>query len=235
MYRVAIVEDEEAAAKSLSLYLERFGQEVGEGFQIVSYPDPVALLDKYPGFDLIFMDIRLPHMDGMKGAIKLRERDRCAKLIFVTSMAQYAARGYEVDAMDFMVKPVHYSDFCFKMKRVMNALHMDRSKDLFITHSGGMVRLRSEELLYVEVRGHKLTWHLMDRVIESRGSMDTAREILSSLTFLRPHNSYLVNPRHIDWVQGYELSVGGEVLSISHPRKKGFMEEMTSWYARGGR
>ena len=116
----------------------------------------------------------------------------------------------------------------------MNALRMEKRRELMIPQTGGMVRISSDELLYVEVRGHKLTWHLMDRMLESRGSMESAEEALSPLNFLRPHNSYLVNPRHIDWVQGYTVSIGGEELIISHPKKKEFLAELTRWYGKGG-
>lgn len=234
MIRIAIVEDEDTAAATLSGYLERFGQECGQSFAVTRCADPVALLDKYPGYDLVFMDIEMPHMNGMEGARRLREMDSWVKLIFVTNMAQYAAKGYEVEAMDFIVKPVSYSDFTFKMKRAMNALRLDRRRELVINQPSGMVRVRSDELVYVEVRGHKLTYHLLDRVVEARGTMDAAAEALAQLDFLRPHNCYLVNPRHIDWVRGHTVSAGGDELMISHPRRKEFMAQLSQWYTKGG-
>lgn len=234
MIRIAIVEDEDAAATILSDYLERLSRECGQSFSVTRCADPVVLLDKYPGYDLVFMDIEMPHMNGMEGARRLREIDSRVKLIFVTNMAQYAAKGYEVEALDFIVKPVFYSDFVFKMKRAMNALQLDRRRELILNQPGGMVRVDSDELMYVEVLGHKLTYHLLDREIEARGTMDAAEEALAQQNFLRPHNCYLVNPRHIDWVRGHTVSVGGDELMISHPRRKEFMAQLSRWYMKGG-
>lgn len=234
MVRLAIVEDEDGAAETLNHYVNRFAEETGETFSLTRYPDPVALLDKYPGFDLIFMDIEMPHMDGMEGARRLRAVDSQVKLIFVTNMAQYAAKGYEVEAMDFVVKPVAYSDFVFKMKRAMNALRQNRRRELIINQPFGLVRTSSDGLMYVEVRGHKLTYHFVDRTLEARGTMESAEEALKELNFLRPHNGFLVNPRYIDRVQGYTVTVGGEELMISHPRRKTFLAELSQWYTRGG-
>lgn len=234
MIRIAIVEDEDTAAATLSGYLERLGQECGQAFSVTRCTDPVALLDKYSGYDVVLMDIEMPHMNGMEGARRLRELDSRVKLIFVTNMAQYAAKGYEVEALDFIVKPVAYSDFVFKMKRAMNALRLDRRRELIINQSSGMVRVSADELMYVEVRGHKLTYHLLDREIEARGTMDAAEEALAQLDFLRPHNCYLINPRHIDWVRGHTVSVGGDELMISHPRRKEFMAQLSQWYTKGG-
>ena len=122
MLQVAIVEDSEDAAKLLRDYLTRYESTVDERFHITCFSNAVAFLEPYRGYDLVFMDIEMPHMNGMEGALWLRTVDTQAKLIFVTNMAQFAARGYEAEALDFMVKPVAYADFSFKMKRAMNAI-----------------------------------------------------------------------------------------------------------------
>lgn len=234
MLRVAIVEDEGQAAELLREYLERYQKTAAEQFHITKFSNAVAFLEPYRGFDLVFMDIEMPHMNGMEGALRLRKLDTQAALIFVTNMAQYAVRGYEADALDFMIKPVSYSEFTFKMKRAMSAIRVNRKKELMISQPSGMVRVSSDELCYVEVRGHNLTYHTGGQEIMARGTMERAEEQLAPWNFLRCNNCYLVNPRYIDWVRGYTVKVGDAQLQISHPRRKKFMEQLGEWYVKGG-
>lgn len=120
MWKAAVVEDEREAAERIAEYLGRFGAENGETFDVSYYGDAEAFLAGYdPECDIVFMDIQLPDMSGMDAARALRAVDSEVTLVFVTSMVQYAVSGYEVSALDFIVKPVSYPNFAMKMKRVL--------------------------------------------------------------------------------------------------------------------
>lgn len=234
MISIAIVEDDKTAADTLQKFLDKYKEESGEKFQSTWYQDAVTFLESYRGVDLVFMDIQMPNMNGMEGAMRLRKLDTQVVLIFVTNMAQYAVKGYEADALDFIVKPLSYSNFTFKMKRAMNAIQMSMNKDIVIKQSSGMMRIRANELYYVEVRGHNLTYHLAQDEVLVRGSMNTAENQLSEWNFLRCNNCYLINPRYIEWIRGCVVKVGNDELQISHPRKKKFLEDLARWYSKGG-
>lgn len=229
--KIAIVEDEESAAKSLEDILHRFFQENGLTLELSVYLDERNLLDSFrPNlYDVIFMDIEMPHINGLSLAAQLRKQDSDFILVFVTNLAQMAIKGYEVNAFDFIVKPIDYSSFSMKMKRVLRALHTRDSKDLVLTVPTGIIRLASEEIEYVEVRGHKLTYHTAEESITVRGSMVELEKTLSGKGFSRCNNCYLVNLAHVVKVLGNEVYVGNVPLLISRPRRKVFLQSLTDY------
>lgn len=98
-------------------------------------------------------------MDGMDMAKRLRAMDEKAVIIFVTQMAQYAVKGYEVNAFDFILKPVSYTEFSLKMMRILNYLKEHEDIKLTLKTVDGVVCVSLGDLKYVEVLNHKLTYH----------------------------------------------------------------------------
>ena len=112
MIRIAVVEDEKESQEQLVSYISRYEKESEKKFEVTVFSDGMDIVENYdPVWDIIFMDIRMKHLDGMQAAEKIRKYDPAVVLIFITTMAQYAIRGYEVDALDFVLKPVAYAQF----------------------------------------------------------------------------------------------------------------------------
>lgn len=235
MINVAIVEDDDAAAESLAGFIARAGQDTGEGFCVTRFRNALDLISDYKAqFDILFMDIELPGMDGMTACRKLRETDGVTVVVFVTNMAQYAVRGYEVNALDYIVKPVAYYDFLLKLKRAVAFVRAHDDGVLSVAKAGGYVRLYIRDIAYVEVMGHKLCYHTSDGgVTEAYDTLSGAERRLEGYDFIRCNNYCLVNPAHITYVHGYELRVGDRTMEISHPKKKKFTEAFNKWLAGG--
>ena len=235
MISAAIVEDEKEAAEQLRLFIERYGKKCGETFNITYFADAIELLENYrPVYDILFMDIMMPDLDGMAAAEKIRQTDSAVTIVFVTNMAQYAVKGYDVGASAFIVKPLSYFDFEMKMKRVVFAVRNKDDRVLVVPKGSGSMRLPIRDLAYVEVSGHRCRYHLTGGVEEGYNSIKALAEKLRQYDFMFCNNCYLVNPCHIRNVGGYTLKVGEDELQISHPRKKIFMQQFNEWVAKGG-
>ena len=196
------------------------------------YGDAEAFLAGYdPECDIVFMDIQLPDMSGMDAARALRAVDSEVTLVFVTSMVQYAVSGYEVSALDFIVKPVSYPNFAMKMKRVLRErrLRAPRSDELSLSGEGGVRRVSVSSVKYIEVVGHHLIFHTFDGDADVCGALGEMEKTLAGKGFSRCNNCYLVNLRHVSEIRPASCIVGGEEVQISRRRRKAFMDDLTAY------
>ncbi len=235
MINIAIVEDENAAADILSGYIAEYESTAGEDMRVVRFTNAIDFLSNYKAnYDIVFMDIELPELDGMTASRKLRKLDRSTVLVFVTNMAQYAVKGYEVGALDYIVKPVGYYDFLMKLRRAINVVRSRDNRALSIVKAGGYVRLFVRDIKYVEVLGHKVRYHTADGgVTEEYSTLSRVEEKLRNDHFAKLNNYCLVNLAYITYVHGFTVRVGDEEIAISHPKKKQFMQILNTWLAGG--
>lgn len=236
MLRVAIVEDDPTCSALLQEFLSRYGDENGEALDVTVFADGLDIVENYrPVYDVILLDIEMPQLDGMTAAQRIRAFDPTVVLIFITNMAQYAIRGYEVDAMDFVLKPVNYFAFSLKLKKAVSAIRVRAKRELMLPLDGGMKRVPAADISYIEVLGHKLNVHVGNVLYTLSGSLREMEELLAGEHFVRCNKCYLVNLRHITDVRQNTLTAGGNELQISRPRKKEFLQALTDYYGGGGR
>lgn len=230
MTNIAIVEDEEEFALALEKYLKRYGEENGTVFKIRRFVNALALLENYSAdYDVIFMDIKMPYLNGMDAAHRLRELDANVLLIFVTNMTQYAVNGYEVDALDYIVKPVNYYDFALKLTRAVNRLRAKDETFITVPVSSGMIRLKPEQIRYVETQGHHVVYHTGKEDYSQYCSLKDAESKLKGYGFARCNSCYLVNLRYVKSVKGHVVNVDGTELQISQPKRKDFVQKLMAY------
>lgn len=231
---IAIVEDEAEEAEVLRSYFTRYSQEHGGTFTVTHFESAEAFLNRYrPVYDLVLMDICLPKLNGMDAAAVLRGLDQSVPLIFVTSMAQFAVRGYEVDAFDFVVKPVAYANFALKLQRALGKLDSRRNGEVLVTLSDHMIRLSASQIKYIEISGHRMVYHTTDGEVNAYGNLKEVEAALDAAMFARCNSCYLVNLNYVQAIQGHTATVAGEELQISRPRRKAFIQALNNYLGGG--
>jgi DNA-binding LytR/AlgR family response regulator len=234
MFSVAIVEDEKISADLLQKYLTRYAEEKNVTFSIEVFKNAIIFLDNYKTkYDIVFMDIGMPHMDGMEAAARLREIDQTVILIFVTNMSQFAVKGYEVDAMSFIVKPVAYPNVALKLQKAISRLENNKESEILIRTQDGVIFIDTASLKYIEVSNHRLIYHTKSGDYEGYGTLKKVEEQLFDKHFVRCNSCYLVNLKFVSKVSGWIAVVGGNELQISHPKKKTFLGALNK-YVGGG-
>lgn len=230
MYRIAIVEDTQSDAELLGTYLSCYAKERGIELKRTMFTDGDAFLTNYgTGFDIVLMDIEMPGIDGVATAKKLRERDENVTLIFVTHLANHALDGYEVRALDFLVKPVEYPNFCIKLDRALDSCEKNRAREVAIPTVGGVRRVRLDRLYYIEVMDHTLVFHMQDGDLSVRGSIKECERKLAPYDFVRCNNSFLVNLRYVSELDGSDVLLDGHRIPVGRTKKKEFLQRLAQY------
>lgn len=230
MIHIAVVEDEQAYVEQLTEYIARFQEEFSQEMKVTVFSDGDEIAEDYRAdYDIILMDIQMRFMDGMTAAEKIRELDRDVVIMFITNMTSYAVKGYEVDALDYIVKPVEYFSFSRKLLRAMERVRKREESYLMIPVESGVQKLAVGEIYYVESFGHQLIYVTKKGRFSSRGVMKQAEEQLAPKGFFRSGKSYLVNMKYVEGISEGCCLIHGEKLQISRQKRKEFMEVLLNY------
>ena len=234
LLKISIVEDNEEHRKNLEQLLNEYGKNKSIVMEIntfVSGEDYQA--HRKQDEDLVFLDISMGGQNGIEVAKKLRKLDNDVLIVFVTDLSQYALQGYQVSALDYILKPIDYSKLALLMDRVVRQIEKKGEQTkISIKTDQGLYILLSDDLIYVEVIDHWLVFHMANGdTMKSFGSLKNVEALLDPRQFAKCNTCYLVNMKYIKLIQGYNLYLDNieKPILISHPRKKEFLQRFTAY------
>jgi DNA-binding LytR/AlgR family response regulator len=183
--------------------------------------------------DLLFLDINMPEINGINFANSLSDPP---SIIFTTAYREYAANGFELQAVDYLVKPIPFERFL----KAVNHYFKLRSKSAEITTSEIPEKPEEEFILlkdskkthkvhlgdikYIESDGDYIRFFLENRKIMVRGSLTSMEATLPTELFLRIHNSYIINLKKVNAITLYSVEIDGTELPISRSHKENVLK-----------
>ena len=229
MYLVAIVDDDARDAALLKSYVDAYFARNGITAMIHVFSDGLDYIRSSETHDIVFLDIQMPKLDGLESARLLRRIGRESILIFVTQMAQFAIKGYEVDALDFIVKPATAAAADYVLDKAMRRLSAGTSALFSLKTAEGTISLSANDIQYVEVFDHNLVYHTMRGEYTVRGRLSDLVQKLDPERFVLCNRSFIVNLRYVTHVTADHLTVGQTQISISKSHRKELMKRFSSF------
>lgn len=230
MYHIAIVEDETEFSVQLQEYLKKYQEEYDVRFKISIFADGADILEGYQQlYDIILLDIEMPKVNGMDAAEQIRKMDSDVTLMFITNMASYAIRGYEVGALDFVMKPINYYTFSMKLTRVLKRTKQKELQQILLTLPDGVKKFGLNQIYYVEVQNRMLHYHTEEGEYVVRGTMQSVEQMLLPYPFAKCNHWYIVNLKHVSEVRKNTAIVGGHELEVSRRNRTVFLKALTEY------
>lgn len=227
-----IVDDEPLAVKMIETFVERT-----PGVEIVeSFTDPVLALSRIREEcpELVFLDIQMPDLNGLDLS---RMIPKDTRIIFTTAFKQYALEGFEVCALDFLLKPIRYQKFLeavekaqqwFSMKEAANSATAEKEIDsIYVKTDKVLQKVMISDILYVVgMKDYVMIYTSGAKVpLTTHITMKGIEDMLPSSSFMRVHRSYIIALDKIDSIQpGMEILIGRTIIPVSDSYKDTFNE-----------
>lgn len=227
--KAIIIDDEPKAIELLKGYLSHF-----RSIELVgTYRNGLKafeFLSKEP-VDLILLDINMPHISGISLSKMLPEN---VKVIFTTAYSEYAIESYEIQAVDYLVKPISLERFTKSMSRVLS-LKTQRAETenqlLFVKSGFETYRIESASILFLEKEGNYLNYYCVNQKILARETIQEAIEKLPD-NFIQTHKSFIVNLEKITSFTTNEMTIGNDKVPISETYKNEVLKRLENIASR---
>ncbi|MDR9417547.1 LytR/AlgR family response regulator transcription factor [Gracilimonas sp.] len=225
MMRCLIIDDEPAARDVLRTYINDVSELTLIG-ECKNALEARSFLKEHE-IDLIFLDINMPRLTGIEF---LKTLTNPPKVILSTAYSEYALDGYELDVIDYLLKPFSFERFLKAVEKAERVISdpAQHESAISIKADGKIYRMPFEEILFAESQGDYITVHTIDNKITFYQTMKDFCGQLPEHQFIRIHRSYLISLSHIDYVEGNTVKIGETIIPVGKSYKDDFLKKYTT-------
>ena len=226
-----IIDDEPLARKGLKEYIADvdFLNLVGDFDNAVKATEPLGK----GNVQLLFLDIQMPKITGLEF---FRSLHHAPPVIFTTAYPEYALDGFDLNALDYLVKPISFDRFFKAVLKAKEYYEIRQQNDetasgkkenyFFIKSDNKLVKIFFDEILFVEALQNYVTIHTVDKKYITYLTFKSVEEYLPGERFIKTHKSYIISASKIDSIEGNEIRIGNHHIPISRNEKEEVMEKL---------
>lgn len=222
--RIAICDDDEWELAHLLELITQYQLSRGVNYECFPFNNGSDFLSDLKGgeYDLVLLDVLMTGINGIQVAQEVRELDKNVKIIFVSSSPEFAIDSYSVEAYHYLLKPIDVTSLFQLLDKAESELFIQEEQGFVLKSRKGVLRISFAKLEYVEVINKTVCFHLTDGAIHEVTATlaDFEEKLLSTLEFLKPHRSYLVNLRYIQAIGANCIVMkNGHNIPVSRQRR----------------
>lgn len=232
IYQIAICDDESIICNLLEEMVRKWAKNHHIQVKIEVFSSSESFLFTYEedkGFDILLLDIEMPGMNGVDLAQIIRNKNKSIQIIFITGYMDYIAQGYDVEALNYLLKPVHEEKLFEVLKKAKDRISISE-KILFIELAGEMVQIPLHSIFYVEVARNYISIHTLEGKYTRKQTLTDLEKELDE-RFFRAGRSFLVNLMHIKRTSKSEVELkNGEIIPLSRGRYEAINQAIINYF-----
>lgn len=232
MIVVGICDGEQAVRSLLASYVDRYRAETGKEIQLLAYSTGEKLLKNYLlDMDLIFLEIPLRKMSGLKIAEHIKQYDKQVRIVFLTTVLSYVLEAYEVGASNYILKPLGYEKFRKEMDRALEEKQVSDHNYLLEQSRQGVYKIYFQDVQYIETSGKNTLIHTQKEEVTSTRQMKQFEQLFGENSFVRCHAGYIVNLRYFQKMEASTLILAdGTQIPVSRNRRAQVLSRIQMLY-----
>lgn len=236
MLFIAVCEDMIVECMNLSKQIHNILTAMGEDVVIKQFLSAEELLNSGEVFDILFLDIKMPGMNGINLAEHLREKGNEGLLIFVTAIANYVFDAYDVEAFQYLLKPVSLEKLQGVLQRAVRKLQGGKQKEfLLVSNHNQMRKIPLKDIVYIESFGRKVIIYGIADKVEYYEQISILEKKLKGKNFVRCHKSYLIHLNYVDTFDKKNICMeNGVRIPLAKRRYDIFHKEFMAYLKREG-
>jgi len=222
MIRIACVDDNKEFLELLYHLIKEGFSKSERPYEIASFSNPVSFLyeiEEKDAFDICFLDVEMPGMNGIELAKKVREIRKRMIIVFLTAHPEFIRTGYEVKAFDYLFKERIEKELPGMVGRLLGEIDENRKRVYVIETNTRFEKIYYEEILYVYKNGQYAKFVLADKELQDRKALKDVMEKLNSKEFMVVERGYIVNIEHIKKLDSRDVEMeNGTIIPVSRER-----------------